>query len=212
MNTQKKNQPSVERCGSLRLSVLARLWALLVVTTGLVSSAGIIAQWNFAEGNPLADSSGNGHNLTNPGNLIWTSAAPAGSGLEGSYAFTNAGLVTAAALDLSQCNASGLRISWWQLVKNDAVGVVFQDGDRNTAGRVLVATNLGDDANNNVPGRAQALLNNAQHPSLESFDIAYGAANTTWQKFTVEYNLLATSPNDIIKVSRGLPASATPVA
>ncbi len=202
MNTQHKTQQSVAMSGRRRWRGLARVLAVLVVTTGLMSSAEIIAKWDFsAAGNFLLDSSGNGHQLISNNGAGWSNAAPPGSGLTGSVAFTKGGIFTMNTLNLTPYRK--LRISWWQLVQNTTAAVVFEQwiNGGGQLGLVTVIVNAKVGASD-IAGTGSAWLN-ATMPNVDFFPHLQGTANTTWEKFTVEYDLDAAGASEVVKVFNG---------
>ncbi len=158
---------------------------------GLDEPTGPIAFWRFEPGDLLADSSGNGHALTNV-NATSTTDMAAGAEGTGSVAFngSNAHLRTTDTLDLSPYRR--LRFSYWQKVEGTGPGMVLEHSPTfiGEPGAVVVDVNDGGVGN----GKA-GVWGNASKYNLDN----YPHAVDQWEHVAVEYNLDGVAP-DVTKV------------
>jgi hypothetical protein len=159
--------------------ILLRVFAILVVEAGLAPTvhADTIASWALSGTGAtfLADSSGNGHNLSVTGNVTAT----------GTAASFNGGCLTSNSIDLTKY--SQITISWDQLCNSTTGDQIVYEQSANY--------------NNNV-GAVLGLVGSANiKGSGVGYDIAtYPVVANTWQQFTVTYNLNAADNSDIVQV------------
>ena len=162
-----------------------------VVVEGLNQPTGPIAYWRFEPDNLLADSSGNGHTLTNV-NATSSSDVAGGADGEGSVAFngTNAYLKTATALDLSPYRR--VRVSYWQKVEETGSGMVWEHSSNfiNKPGAIVADVNDGGVGNGKV-----GVWGNGSDYNLDDYPHAVGQ----WQQVAVEFNLDGVAP-DVTKL------------
>ncbi len=157
-------------------------FALLV---GMVSTAQatLIADWQFTEGNFLADSAGS-NTLTKVGTVGDTG---------GVATFSNAGLLTAANLDLSGYNK--IRISWRWLIQTDAFGSLYNTDNFNSAGALAMSVNelAAGDNYGGLRGTSGGYI-------VDRFSHEHGTTNTTWENFYAEYDLTAADVKNVVQV------------
>ncbi|MFA5203779.1 MAG: PEP-CTERM sorting domain-containing protein [Lentisphaeria bacterium] len=168
-----------------------------LLLAGLTARADIIADWQFTEGNFLADSSpSGGHTLMKIGTVGDTG---------GVATFSAAGLLaTTTNLDLTGYNK--IRISWTWLVQNDNLGFLVDHGWNNAGGILL-------DANEAGAGLGRAGI----RPSdlgwvVDEYVHAHGAENTTWENFAVEFDLTAATANEAVQVFKNGSPTGYPVS
>ena len=173
------------------MSSRARFIAVMVAFAGfallaeLVSTAQatLIADWQFTEGNFLADSAGS-NTLTKVGTVGDTG---------GVATFSDAGCL---ATDLDLTGYSKIRVSWSWLVQNDAFGVFLAHGWDDASGGGLSVS-----VNENAAGTSGAGVRGVGGGYIvDQFSYAHGALNETWQSFSVEYDLTAATINDVVTV------------
>ena len=159
-----------------------------------------IAEWKFDAGALLADSSGNGHDLENRGG-----ASESTDGTNGSAYFdgTN-GLVTQGNLDLSPYRH--LMVTWSQRTEMTGLGITFEqtsDSNNHTEGAALLATVNELDADpdpelTDIQGCAQIKW---PYPNANG-DFLPHSTDGSWESFTMEINLDATTQEDVVILTR----------
>ena len=163
------------------------------------ASAVPIAEWRFEPGNFLADSSGNGHTLSNSG-AVSSTEVPAGIGSAGSAEFDGAAIMrTVASMDLS--GYESLNISWYQFVDNGKVAIVFEhsvDTNGNPGGFELTVNEVFTDNTSTGVGRPVLRTNGGYNGDDQTHAIG------SWQQFTMAIDLTATAtPTEIVEVTNG---------
>lgn len=174
-------------------SVLAGLFVAACVAS--TAQATVIAEWKFDPTDFYADSSNNGHFLN--GTVASSADAPAGSGLAGSASFdgTNIlGVGTSGPIDLSPY--SHIRISWWQKVTSDNLGIVLEDSTNynHSPGGFLVTANEG------TAGTGYACYNTGTAPNYDSFSHSHGTG-AAWEQISLDFDLTTANLSDRTVVS-----------
>ena len=169
---------------SSRTRCVAGVFAFLgfAILAGMVSTAQatLIADWQFTEGNFLADSAGS-HTLTKVGTVGDTG---------GVASFSNAGILTT---DLDLSGYSKIRVSWSWLVKTDDFGVFFTNNYPNQAGTISVSLNeVG-------AGTTRAAMYGGGYID-DIFTHNHGDTNSTWDNLAVVYDLTTAVSADSLTV------------
>ncbi len=193
--------------------VFAAVFALIAATS---TQATVIAKWSFEAADFLGDSSGNGNTLANHGatsEIDGTSGAP-GTGIA-TFNGTSSWMSTLGSLDLSPYD--NLRISWYQKINTTTYGNVWEHSASfiGNPGAIVADTNDGT-----IGGKVGIWgANPTISASNYNLDDYPHATNGTWEQFTVEFDLNASSGADVTKVysngtliSSGTAASTTNLA
>ena len=173
--------------------------AFVTLAASSAADAQVIAEWRFEPGAFTADSSGNGHDLTNFG-ATPSSDVTAGGGA-GSAAFDGGDwLQTAGTLNLTPYR--NIEISWMVRKQGDAVGIVYEHtANYNTTPGAFIGVLNGDVAQRNDMGYV-SLRDAGGGYNVEQFPHAVAAANV-WESFRAEINLDAADPADVVRVFDG---------
>ena len=178
-----------------RLAVWALMAAAIVFTAfGHSADASPIAWWRFEPGNFTADSSGNGNTLSNAGATSSGDVAPGAPG-SGSAEFDGGDIMqTIGTLDLSPYRH--IRVSWWQKVTSDAVGLPWeQTANYNSHPGAIVSS-----VNEYGAGGGSGNIRTPTGAIQDQFNHAHGSGNTVWEKIAVEYNLDSPTSAEVVRV------------
>ncbi len=173
-----------------RWVVLAGL--LLVSGTVIPADAGVIAYWRFEPGSITADSSGNGHTLTNNGAVSSPDVPPGGGSGSAYFNGTSASMQTAATLDLTPYKH--ISISWWQKVQTSNLAVLWEHSENyNSYPGGLIA-------DVNESGYSPAYV--ATRGSASSMMDTFPYTSDKWEHITAQINLGLPSGNthEVVKV------------
>lgn len=158
-----------------------------------------IAYWDFEPNAFLADSSGNGHTLSNTG-AVSSNQVPSGTGSTGSAEFDGADIMrTVNSLDLS--GFESITVSWYQFVDNGKVAIMFEhspDTNTNVGGFELTVNEMSSDGVSTGVGRPVLRTNGGYNGDNQTH--AIGA----WEFFTMAIDLTATTPSQIVEVSNAV--------
>ena len=120
------------------------------------------------------------------------------SGLSGSASFDGtSGISTLNSLNLKSYNH--IRVSWWQKVQNDNVGIVFEHtawGSEHPGGFTVEV--------NDAPGVGGAEFTNTnsiQSFSYEQYTHKHGTSNAEWEQMTVDYDITTSVLADKIVIT-----------
>lgn len=168
---------------------------LVVVGIASTGRAEVIANWTFdgAGSAFLADSSGNGHALTNYGA---TQSGETGTGTGSSVYFSGSSsyLGTASSLDLSPY--AHVQITWSQRNQqtNEAVAFEYSENFNSHDGAFLCTVN------SNGAGNGNAIL----RPGYNGVKYSHsaGASNTTWDNMLLDIDLKAVPNTSVVKMYR----------
>lgn len=189
--------------------VLAGLAAALLPAYAVgatLSSQEIVAQWKFDSGNFLADSSGNGHALSNFNAVQSTDTPNSSSG--SAYFDGNSMLYTVSTLDLSPYDV--VRVSWWQKVTSNKVGFVYEtkkttvDGNWGSIANVVNSSLAGGEGNAYAPIRT--LAPTGQWQTIAQWDFESGdflGDSSGNGNILVNYNGTAAQSSDTTDGSSG---------
>lgn len=180
----------------LHCRVLTAVVACAAVLAGLASAhAGYIADWEFAEGsNFLADSSGNGHTLSQT-----YGATSVGS--TGGVATFDGSQTLATNVDLTSYKK--IRVSWGISVQSTGFGMVYSQNLYSAAGGIAA------DVNEFAVGTGMAGLTPTDGAWIGggagyNLDTYSNSTNSTLENFSVEYDLTAATAADAIKIFKGI--------
>ena len=176
----------------------------LIATLALQApvQAEVIAYWRFeGEGDAfLADSSGNGHTLTNNGGVAQSSDVCDGTGTataaDGSASAQFDGTDDSFQASLDLRDYRHLRISWWQKCANPALGqygLVYEHSANFNGAAGAIAS-----FHTNVDGSLVQYV--GVKSSVNHLVDRFERSEPVWEYVVVEYNLDAATQSDIVRV------------